>query len=191
MNPSMGPMTASGHAQAAPAAMPPLHRSNTDGPRRHILPKKASFKSKGSILSHVTSGTWEEDADIENPHDAEEARKSPRVRSAAKSAHLPSTLCRLLSRPSVTGMGEASKMGLRPGTRAVSKTSAPVHAKPLQPCRMLSDSQADKASSLLNATSICAGAVAWSPAVVLSDHWRGIWWAPLAAQLCPHLVPDL
>ncbi|CAK0787458.1 hypothetical protein CVIRNUC_010678 [Coccomyxa viridis] len=60
--------------------MPPLHRSNTDGPRRHVLPKKASFKSKGSILSHVTSGTWEEDADIENPHDAEEARKSPRER---------------------------------------------------------------------------------------------------------------
>ena len=92
MDPSVGVMTASGHAQAALAAMPPLHQSNTDGPRRHVLPKKASFKSKGSILSHVTSGTWEEDADIENPHDAEEARKSPRVGSAAKS-HLTRRQC--------------------------------------------------------------------------------------------------
>ena len=56
---------------AASAAMAPLHRSNTDGPpRRAALPNKASLaslKSKGSILSHVTSGTWEEDADIEGP----------------------------------------------------------------------------------------------------------------------------
>ena len=123
MNPSMGVMTASGHAQAALAAMPPLHRSNTDGPRRHVLPKKASFKSKGSILSHVTSGTWEEDADIENPHDAEEARKSPRVGSTAKSTHLLLMLCHLFSRPSDDGMGEASKTWPRPGTRAACNIS--------------------------------------------------------------------
>ncbi len=136
MNPSMGAMTASGHAQAALAAMPPLHRSNTDGPRRHVLPKKASFKSKGSILSHVTSGTWEEDADIENPHDAEEARKSPRVGSAAKSTRLPSKLCLLSRRPSDTGMGAAFNMWLKPSTRAVSDTPAPVHSKSVQLCCM-------------------------------------------------------
>ena len=37
----------------------------------------------------------------------------------------------------------------------------------------------------MKASSNCAGAVAWSPAVVLPNHWRGIWWAPLAAQFCP------
>ena len=105
-------VTAIYHAQAALPTMPPLHRSHTDGPRRHNLPNRASFKSKGSILSHVTSGTWEDDADIENPHDAEEARKSPRVRSAAKSTHLPSTMCLLSSWPSVIGTGKASNIWL-------------------------------------------------------------------------------
>ena len=45
---------------------------------------KASLKSRGSILSHVTSGTWEEDADIEDPHQAEEMRKTPRVLLSAR-----------------------------------------------------------------------------------------------------------
>ena len=70
---------------AASAAMAPLHRSNTDGPpRRAALPTKASLKSKGSILSHVTSGTWEEDADIEDPHQAEEKKKTQGVHFLAK-----------------------------------------------------------------------------------------------------------
>jgi hypothetical protein len=62
--------------------MAPLDPSLTDRSKRSNLPPKAtlkSLKSHGSILSHVTSGTWEEDADIENPHLAEEARKTPQV----------------------------------------------------------------------------------------------------------------
>ena len=59
--------------------MAPFHRSNTDGPQRGGLPTKASLKSRGSILSHVTSGTWEEDDDIENPHQAEQARQTKKV----------------------------------------------------------------------------------------------------------------
>ena len=192
-DPSMGAMTACGHAQAALAAMPPLHRSNTDGPRRHVLPKKASFKSKGSILSHVTSGTWEEDADIENPHDAEEARKSPRVGSAAKSTHLPSMLCLLFGRPSGTGMGEASSMRPWPGTKPRLKSPAPVHTKPvkgssIQPvCIKLMEQPA-----CLKATS---GYVQerWLGLLLLSFQTIGVVYGGLPLQLnsAPHLVPDL
>lgn len=73
-------------APPAPAAMAPLDPSHPDRPKRSSLPPKASLKSlksRGSILSHVTSGTWEEDADIENPHLAEEARKTPKVQAYA------------------------------------------------------------------------------------------------------------
>lgn len=77
LTPCAGPL-------ATPAAMAPLHRSNTDGPRKAALPPKPSIKSHGSILSHVTSGTWEEDADIENPQDAEHARASKKVRAALR-----------------------------------------------------------------------------------------------------------
>ena len=153
-------VTPSHHVQAALAAMAPLHRSHTDGPRRHVLPKKASFKSKGSILSHVTSGTWEEDADIENPHDAAEARKSPRVRIAAKPTYLPAGLCNLLSSSSVTGIGEASisRQGL---------AQKPLHSTCDSACRAcaglphaISLRQIDEAASVSKAIPGCAGAVA-------------------------------
>ena len=157
---------------AAPtqAAMAPLDASHADRPKRSNLPPKASLKSRGSILSHVTSGTWEEDADIENPHLAEEARKTPKVQAYA----LICTGCRHASRPrTILSIQHACLQAAMEPTPGVGLTRcrlrSPVHAY----CEAAMESLALPYKILMP----CAATLVLSAGTVFSDHWRRLWCA--------------
>ena len=127
---------------------------------------KASLKSRGSILSHVTSGTWEEDADIEDPHQAEEKRKTPRVLFHARDCVLKYSLATKSKAHSEQFCGHSG---------------GPVHACPSpmgEPNLICASSQ----------WVFCAGTLVHPPARVLSDHWDCIRCVPTASRSCTSVL---